>query len=314
MTALLLGGWGLTLSLLVPGALARARWTARVPAAAVVLWQSLTLAAVLSAVGVVLSAPEELVRGRHSAPPVAAAALLGALTVATLIVLRLLGCLAGVSYRSRARRARHRMLVDLLDRAERHDDLDGVVGLDRVGPGALRVLDGPIPLAYCLPGRSPRVVLSDGALRELPPAELAAVLTHEQAHLRGRHEWVMESFTAFYRAVPPPLRSRAPLDAVHLLLEMLADDASRRRHGAAPVRAALLTLGDATDAWGVDESAGLPHTLDRQRRAERLAPGFPGRDRRLSLATYAAAISVLVLPTLLLVLPWLSRALPAWPL
>ncbi len=311
MTALLLGALGLALSLVVPDRLARARWPARAPAAAVVLWQCVTLAAVLSAVGVVLAGPEELVRAAGSGRPVRTAALIGALGIAAVIVLRLLGCLAGVSYRSRARRARHRMLVDLLDRAERHGDFDDVA------PGALRVLDGDLPFAYCLPGRSPRVVLSGGALEVLPQEQVAAVLAHEQAHLRHRHDLVMESFTAFYRAVPAPLRSRTPLDAVHLLLEMLADDAARRRHGAAPLRAALLTMGSAADALHAAteaEAAGRDAEHERHRRLDRLGPVAPGPHPGLATAVYAAAAAVLVLPTVVLVLPWLDRALAAWPI
>ncbi len=287
MTALLLGALGLTLSLVVPGILAGARWPDRAPAAAVLRWQAITLAGVLCALGVVLAAPEELVRAAGAGQPVAAAALVGALVVAAVIVIRLLVSLAGVSYRSRARRERHRTLVDLLDRVDRRRsfDLEG-----------LRVLDGPLPLAYCVPGRSPRVVLSGPALDILDDAQVAAVLAHEQAHLRHRHEVVMESFTAFYQAVPPPLRSRAPLDAVHLLLEMVADDAARRRCGAEPLRTALAALSDGDD-----------RRLDRLNRPHAPAAG-------LTIAVAAAAGGLLVLPTVILVVPWLDRAVRNWPL
>lgn len=303
MTALLLGALGLALSLVVPNVLADARWPARAPGAAIVLWQCVTLAAVLSAVGVVLAGPEEFVRADGSGQTVRAAALIGALAVAAVIVLRLFGCLAGVSRRSRARRARHRMLVDLLDRAEQHGDFADVA------PGRLRVLDAAEPFAYCLPGRSPRVVVSGGALKILPKEQVAAVLAHEQAHLRGRHDLVMESFTAFHRAVPAPLRSRTPLDAVHLLVEMLADDAARRRHGAATLRDALVAMGGALGTT----NGGPDAERQRRRRLDRLDRG-PGSDLRLRLAVYAAAAGVLVLPTVILVVPWLDRALTAWPL
>jgi Zn-dependent protease with chaperone function len=293
VTALALGALGLTLSLVVPGLLARARWTDRAPAAAVVLWQAITLAAVLSALGVVLAAPEEVVRAADSGRPVSTAALAAALAVAALIVARLLVSLARVSYRSRARRSRHRTLVDLLDRAERHRELD---------VDGLRVLDGELPLAYCVPGRSPRVVLSDGALRVLDDTQVAAVLAHEQAHLRHRHDVVTESFTAFHRAVPRPLRSPAPLDAVHLLLEMVADDAARRRCGAGAVRGALERLGDD----GADAA-------DRRRRLDRLAAPHT-RPVALTIAVAALSAALLVLPTVLLVVPWLDRALESWPL
>ncbi len=300
MTALLLGAFGLTLSLVVPGILAQARWPDRAPAAAVLLWQAITLAAVLSAIGVVLAAPEELTRAAGSGRPVAAATLIGALVVAAVIIARLLHSLYGVSRRSRARRARHRLLVDLLDRAEQHRE---------IGPQHLRVLDGALPLAYCVPGRDPRVVLSDGVLQVLDRAQVDAVLAHEQAHLRHRHDVVMESLTAFYRAVPRPLRSRQPLDAVHVLLEMVADDAARRRTGPAPLRAALDRL---TDARPLAEDVA-PAGDARARRLARLA-STDNRSVGLNLLAGAAAVAVLVLPTVILVVPWLDRALDAWPL
>ncbi|GGL17071.1 M56 family metallopeptidase [Mangrovihabitans endophyticus] len=313
MTALLLGALGLTLSLLVPPRLAAARWPDRAPAAAVALWQAITLAGVLCALGVVLAGPEELVRAVGAGRTVAAAALLGALAVAALIVARLLVSLAAVGGRSRARRARHRMLVDLLDTAE--GDLD-IGELERGGAGGggagwrvatpgLRVLDGSLPIAYCVAGRHPRVVLSDGALRVLDARQVAAVIAHEQAHLRHRHEVVRESFTAFYRAVPGLLRSRAPLDAVHLLLEMVADDAARRRCGAPAVRVALERL--------TEPMADTPEAGDAAR-ARRVARLSAARSPGAGVAALVAAAGLLILPTVIVVLPWITRALNEWPL
>ncbi|GAA3921269.1 M56 family metallopeptidase [Actinoplanes auranticolor] len=307
MTALLLGALGLTLSLVVPGILAGARWPDRAPAAAVALWQSITLTGVLCALGVVLAGPQELVSELGSDRPVGAVALIFALVIAAVIIVRLLVSLVRVSIRSRARRSRHRLLVDLLDTAERHGELPAEV------PAGLRVLDGPLPFAYCLPGRSPRVVLSGGALRVLDAGQVAAVIAHEQTHLRHRHDVVMESFTAFYRAVPRPLRSRAPLDAVHLLLEMVADDAARRRCGAEPLRTALTLLSDAVSPDAPVELGSA--AAERRRRLDRLNLSDP-RQVSLGLTMVAAtgAVGLLVLPTVILVLPWLDRALSAWPL
>ncbi|MET8153334.1 M48 family metalloprotease [Actinoplanes sp. NPDC049668] len=305
MTALLLGALGLTLSLAVPGVLASARWPDRAPAAAVLLWQSVTLAGVLCALGVVLAGPQELVGALGSGRMAGAAALIGALAVAALIILRLLVSLVRVATRARARRARHRMLVDLLDTAERHGELPAEV------PDGLRVLHGPLPFAYCLPGRSSRVVLSSGALQVLDAAQVGVVIAHEQAHLRHRHDVVMESFTAFYASVPRPLRSRAPLDAVHLLLEMVADDAARRRGGAAALRTALALLGDAVGPDAPADAGGAE--AERRRRMDRLAGADP-RSAGLTVAAAGAAAGLLVLPTVIVVLPWLDRALSAWPL
>jgi hypothetical protein len=299
VTALLLGTFGLILSLLVPSPLANARWPDRAPAAAIALWQAITLAAVLSAIGVVLAAPQEFTKAIGSGKPVAASALIGALAVAALIILRLLISLYGVSRRSRARRQRHRTLVDLLDRAEERRSLGG---------DHLRVLEGALPLAYCVPGRSPRVVLSDGALKVLDRGQVDAVVAHEQVHLRHRHDMVMESFTAFYRAVPRPLRSRQPLDAVHLLLEMVSDDGARRRCGPGPLRAALERL---TDAIPLSEEVA-PEGDARRRRLARLAESHTPSVALAALAV-AAAVAILVLPTVILVVPWLDEALNSWP-
>ncbi|GLW28330.1 M56 family metallopeptidase [Actinoplanes regularis] len=301
MTALLLGALGLTLSLVVPGLLAGARWPGRAPVAAVLLWQALTLTSVLCALGVVLAAPEELTRAAGANHPWTVAALLFSLAVAATIVIRLLISLIRVSARARARRERHRTLVDLLDRVERRRE---------VGGAEVRVLDGALPLAYCVPGREPRVVLSDAVLRVLDRAQVDAVLAHERAHLRHRHELVMESFTAFYQAVPPPLRSRAPLDAVHLLLEMVSDDAARRRVGPEPLRAALARLSDAVPL--AEETPHDPAGDARRRRLDRLAAPAPN-SAGLSVVAGVAAAGLFVLPTVILVVPWLGQALDAWP-
>jgi hypothetical protein len=314
MTTLVLGTLGLALSLVVPEVLARARWTARAPGAAVVLWQAVTLASVLSAVGVVLVGPEELVRAAGTGPVVEAWVLVGALVVAAVIVVRLLWSATGVAVRSRRRRARHADLVDLLGRAEARADLQ------LPGAAPLRVLDGPLPLAYCLPGRAPRVVVSGAALAELPTDQVRAVLAHEQAHLRARHDLVLESFTAVYRAVPAPLRSRTPLDAVSVLLEMAADDAARARCGAGPLRGALTAMSTDGDL-GADlpaapsrrgGRAGRDPRDDRRRRLERLHRPAP-TGGLLRAGVLALAVAVLVLPTVFVVAPWLGEALPGLP-
>ena len=95
----------------------------------------------------------------------------------------------------------------------------------------LRVLSGAVPFAYCVPGRAPRVVVTEAALDRLSPDELRAVLAHEQAHLDARHDLVREGFVALHQAFPIVVRSRQARDAVGLLLEMLADDRASARPG-----------------------------------------------------------------------------------
>ena len=80
---------------------------------------------------------------------------------------------------------------------------------DPKAPGAL-VIDYPAAAAYCLPGIRSQIVVSVGTLDLLAPAELAAVLAHERAHVRARHDLVLIPFTSLRRAFP---RSRVMTQA-----------------------------------------------------------------------------------------------------
>src|SRR5690349_6977541 len=111
-------------------------------------------------------------------------------------------------------------------------------------PGAL-VVDHPSAAAYCLPGLRSRIVVSVGTLELLGRRELAAVLAHERAHLRERHDLVLLPFTALRRAFP---RSATCTDAhrsVALLVEMLADDRALRGRPARELVSALVRFGTA---------------------------------------------------------------------
>lgn len=295
MASVWLAALALVLAGPVPSGLARAHWPQRVPRAAIVLWQAIALAAVLAAVGSALAAPEELLRAlgpeeRRGTPTVVAVVV--AATVAGLIVLRLLGVLVLLAVRTRRRRVRHRDMVDLLDRAERSVHIGGL-GARTV----LRVLDGAVPFAYCVPGRAPRVVVTGAALDTLDADELRAVLAHEQAHLDARHDLVREGFVALHQAFPVLVRSRQARDAVGLLLEMLADDAGRARCSDAAMAGAL----EAFAATGDTEVAA---------RLERVRTRRCG-GRALATGTYLAAMALVVVPTVAVVIPWLSAALPA---
>ncbi len=301
MASVWLTGIALVLAGPVPALLARARWTRSVPRAAIVLWQSVAVAAVLAAVGSALAAPEALLRvflHPEERTGVALAVAVGAAAVlAGLIVVRLVVVLVLLAVRTRVRRARHRDMVDLLARADRGD----AVGALRAG--TVRVLDGAVPFAYCVPGRvgrEGRVVLTGAALDTLCPNELRAVIAHEQAHLDARHDLVREGFTALHKAFPVIVRSREARDTVALLLEMLADDAGRRRHGDAAMAGAL-------DAFASTGRAG--YGTDVVERLERIRSHVRG-GRALAAGTDLAAVALVVVPTITIVVPWLADALP----
>ncbi|NMO91256.1 M56 family metallopeptidase [Actinomycetospora sp. TBRC 11914] len=302
MASVWLTGLALVLAGPVPALLARARWPRAVPRAAIVLWQAVAVAAVLAAVGSALAAPEALLtllthpQERTGVPLVIAVGV--AALLASLIVARLLGVLVLLAVRTRVRRARHRDMVDLLARAEQND----AVGSLRSGT-VLRVLDGAVPFAYCVPGRvgrEGRVVVTGATLDTLCPDELSAVIAHEQAHLAARHDLVREGFTALHKAFPVVARSREARDAVALLLEMLADDAGRRRHGDDAMAGAL-------DAFASSAAPGEgDDVVQRRDRIRAHVRGTPA----LAVGTYLAAVALVVVPTVTIVIPWLVDALP----
>ncbi|MFE9608014.1 M56 family metallopeptidase [Streptomyces sp. NPDC006012] len=124
--------------------------------------------------------------------------------------------LAGFAFhvtRARRARTRHREAVDLVGRRA-----------TRLGA---TVLPYDVPVAYCLPGRHPHVVVSDAAVRELTAEPLAAVLEHERRHIAGRHHLalaVAEAFHSVFRRLPLTRHGR---QQTALLLEMAADATSR---------------------------------------------------------------------------------------
>ncbi|WP_299559032.1 M56 family metallopeptidase [uncultured Mycolicibacterium sp.] len=283
----------------VPAMLARAKWPLRAPRAAIVLWQSIALAAVLSAFSAGLAIASRLFQpgpdGRPTGNIISEIDTLGwplwsayvAVFAATLFIgARLIVSVVRVAVATRRRRAQHRMIVDL-------------VGTP--GRGHLRVLDRPEPLAYCLPGLRSRVVVSEGTFDALGADEMAAILTHERAHLRARHDLVLEMFAAVHAAFPRFVRSRSALDAVRLLIEALADDSARRVTGPTPLARALVTCAAGPTPKGA-LAAGGPTTLVRVRRLAD-EPNSP----LLAAAAYLAAAAVLVVPTVAVAVPWLTE-------
>ena len=111
-------------------------------------------------------------------------------------------------------------------------------------PGAL-VVDYPSAAAYCLPGLRSQIVVSVGTLELLGRGELAAVLAHERAHLRERHDLVLLPFIALLRAFPKSATCTDAHRAVALLIEMLADDHALRARPARELVSALVRFGTA---------------------------------------------------------------------
>lgn len=306
MSALAFTVLALTLVGPVPALLARASWTMRAPRASVVLWQSIALAAVLSAFSAGLALAMRMFSPQRDGSVTAGisaqisslgwpmwlcAALILGLTL--VIGIRLVIAVVQVAIGTRRRRAHHRMMVDLL--GDRRSELGGV-----------RVLNVAEPLAYCLPGVRSRVVLSKGTLAALTQPELAAILGHERAHLRARHDLVLEAFTAVHTAFPRFVRSASALNAVRLLVELLADDSAVRAAGPRPLARALVACACGPTPAGA-LAAGGPSTVIRVRRL-----AGPPNSRAIAAAAYIAAAAILVVPTIAVALPWLTELHRLW--
>lgn len=309
MTALLFGILTIALVGPIPAALARATWPLYAPRAAMTLWQAIALAAVLSAFSTGLAiAANLLAPGPDGAPtnnPIDEIHRLGwPLWIAYVLVFlltlvvgaRLFYTVVRVAIRTRARRNAHRAMIDLVDNIDRrHGDNATLSRRD------LRILDVPTPLAYCLPGLRSRVVLSEGVLARLDDGQLTAVIEHERAHLRARHDLVLEAFIALHEAFPRFVRSRSALGAVELLAEALADDQAARATCPTTVGQALVACADATAPKGA-MAVGGPTTLTRVRRLTYLQPAW-----RISTTAYLLAVAILVVPTLAVAIPWLTE-------
>lgn len=285
----------LAVILVGPGPLWVARWTFlhQVPRAAVVLWQAGTVAALVSVIGagVLIALPimgDPLLVLRMPPAEAVITVLVAAFTL--VVIVRLVWSLIKVGADTSARRRRHRVAVDLLGRPDETRSIRG-----------LRILAEKLPMAYCLPGlRESRVVLSAGALLRLSDDEVTAVLEHETAHVRARHDLVLDGFQALHRAFPVMVRSEMPWHRSQLLVEMLADDAARRRTGPLPLARALVAMA------GAPSPAAALAAGDREiaLRVARLAQPDPPPKRRHLLAAlvYLLAAALVTLPLLVLLL------------
>lgn len=109
------------------------------------------------------------------------------------------------------------------------------------------VVEAAWPVAMGLPGRRPRIVVSTQLCDALPPAELAAVVAHEEAHLRWHHADLARGV-----GLAPLLMPRWKLvrdwDAeIGLLLELVADDTASRVSGLGSMAAALRSMARLRD-------------------------------------------------------------------
>lgn len=313
----------------VPVFLSRASWPARSPFTAMLLWQAIALAGGLSMIGAMLvyglePIGDNLIAGLRAlagmvlfnAPTTA----LGfwhifALSAAALLLAHLVFTLLLTYYKIERQRRRHRELLALL--ASPSPD----------GPGTV-VISHDSPVAYCLPGGARSVtVLSDGLMSALEPAELRAVLIHENAHLSQRHHLLLWAFAAWRQALPWLPTTRLAQESVNSLIEMLADDVALRTESKATLIKAiaivasgpsggLATVGAAPGVpaarahlslAGLDAPAGAISGSARTTvsRVTRLLSPQPPLSAAVRGAVLAGCVLLLAVPTALLIVPGL---------
>jgi Zn-dependent protease with chaperone function len=308
-TAVALGVLAALLAWPVPAALARAGWPRRDPLAALLCWQAVGLAGGLSIIGALLvhglapwgrSLPEagwSVLTGHPAVEPVRGDHWV-ALTLAGVLAAELVGVLLLSFVRTARTRRRHRELLELVVRPPR--DAGGSAA------GETLLLEHPAPVAFCIPGARPLLVLSSGMLAELDDAQLAAVVAHERAHLRERHHLLLLPFVAWRAALPVlPAADRAH-DAVRDLVEMRADDVALesltgpepRRTLAAAIVAVAGGAGGVVPAGALAVDGGA--VAVRVRRLLAPARPLPAPARWTALL---CALALLLVPTALLLAP-----------
>jgi Zn-dependent protease with chaperone function len=298
--------------------LLRASWPRRSPAAAILLWQALGLAGGLAAVGALLAigvddpdAHSPAAHGVLGMPGVlgglarlASGQLLGARQPPLVAILRLVTLAAGLILLAVLWWMLIIAFADAVGARHRQRELLALLAHgDPKAPGAL-VIDYPAAAAYCLPGIRSQIVVSVGTLDLLAPAELAAVLAHERAHLRARHDLVLIPFTSLRRTFPRSGVVTQAHGAVALLVEMMADDRALRVRGlfARQLATALLRFGTA-GAECAPAGALAAAEGELTARVNRLLTPPPPLSRPAQAVVVLAAALFVLAPLLLLVMP-----------
>ncbi|HEX6758826.1 MAG TPA: M56 family metallopeptidase [Propionibacteriaceae bacterium] len=278
-----------------------ARWPQRSPWLGMLAWQALSASVLLAALltGVTLAGPTlsistrlaslldacwEAIWEQYSTPGGATAASVGVLLV--IAILGRLGftlALEVLTTHCRRRTQRRRLMM-----VASRDPTMGVF-----------VVPHPSSAVYCLPGRPGVVVCTSAAAAALDGPEMAAVLAHERAHLRSRHDMVLTAaagLRAAFPFVPAFTLARAELGR---LVEMQADDAAAAAGERRVLASALVRLA-AGAVPAVAMGAGGTTALARVQRLAR--PANP-LTRPGSVLAAAMALTAVLLPLLIAVGP-----------
>jgi len=161
----------------------------------------------------------------------------------------------------------------------------------------------------------------------LEPAELRAVLIHENAHLSQRHDLLLWAFAAWRQALPWFPTTRLAQTAVNSLIEMLADDVALRTEskGTLIKAIAIVSSGSSTPEPGghslspralsgggavveggsISATGGADSPRTTASRVSRLLSPQPPLATALRALVLATSALLLAVPTGLLIVPGL---------
>lgn len=299
--ALTLLGYSLLLAITVPRLLHAAGWVDRAPRLAIIAWQVTTVSILTSVImaGVALTVPTVpmggnlaewlntclmALREQYASPGGVVTGAAGA--ALALAVTGRVGWSLTVACRRMVReRDSHRRTLDIVGQP---DHRHGFV-----------ILESDQSVVYCLPGRRRRTVVTRAALGSLDDRQLRAVLAHERAHLRERHDLVL-LFSAAIAAAFPFLRIfRTATTESARLVELRADDIASVKTDRLTLAEALLSVvsgGVPRATPGVALGAGN----DAAARVRRLMPPRNPVSRTRGMVGSVAVAAALVLPMVIL--------------
>jgi Zn-dependent protease with chaperone function len=286
--------------------LRRATWVLRCPNLGIGMWQAVCLSAVIVPVlvGLTLLVPATALvtdiadwvhaseQGIRDAYGFRGDSLKPAIGLALIIVIMLWSSTWFAYELIRLRRDRKRIRTSLALISTAHLEL------------GIRVLPSAALAAFALPGRSPQVVVTSGALQVLTPPELAGVLAHERAHLNSRHHLAIAMSQSLKRAFKGVALFSVAADETRQLVELAADDAAAQRVNRLNVASAIVRLASmrspATTLPMADSCRAHATVARVNRLLTPMAPlqrGWKGTVLIAGLSLVAIPVAVAVAPT-----------------
>lgn len=282
-----------------------AAWTRRAPALAVALWQALTASVILAgtlaglalvfpslpasaSVASFLRACTAALRQQYETPAGQALAITGGLLFVGVVGRTAYSVIT--AFRA-IRMSRQVQLQHLAIASSSHPQWP------------VSVIDHVTAAAYCIPGREPRLVFTSAALAQLTDEQAAAVVAHERAHLRGRHDLVLALFAGLRDAFPFLASTRMAQAEVARLIEMRADDIALQNTDRFTLASALVGLSQAPVPAGA-----VGATSSALARLHRMAT--PPKPLQWAAALFVAAVAfaLLVAPLVIVAEPAVAAA------